>query len=342
MMRLVILAPNWLGDAVMALPAIADVRRSAPDATIVVAARPAIAPLFALVPGVNDTIELDRAPSSRGMWAWRALGSELAAGRFDSALVLPNSVHAALVASRAGIPERWGYRTDWRGALLTRAIHPPSGLHQGEYYQQLVRALGFPNGPVDPRVTVPPAAREAARMLLAESGWNGTAPLVALAPGAAYGGAKRWPTRYFGELAQTLVADGVQCVIIGAAADRETAAEVERWPEGSRSRSSILNLVGKTDLSMLAGVLSLCRALVTNDSGAMHLAAAIGINVTAIFGPTDEEATYPRTSSHEQQVTVLTHSVWCRPCMLRECPLDHRCLRGIPVSEALAATRQAL
>jgi heptosyltransferase-2 len=349
MTRLVILAPNWLGDAVMALPAIADVRRSAPDATIVVAARPAIAPLFALVPDVNDTIVLEQAASSRGVSAWRALGSELAGEGFDSALVLPNSVHAALVVARAGIPERWGYRTDWRGALLTRAIHPPSGLHQGEYYQQLVHALGFANGPVDPRVAVPAAAREAGRALLAASGWNGSAPLVALAPGAAYGGAKRWPPRYFGELAEALAADGVQCVVTGAAADRETAAEVACSPEVSRSRRPILNLVGKTDLSTIAGVLSLCRALVTNDSGAMHLAAAVGISVTAMFGPTDETATVPRAAgferratNSEQRVTVLTHSVWCRPCMLRECPLDHRCLRGIPPSSALAATRPSL
>src|SRR5205807_2036599 len=115
MTHLVILAPNWLGDAVMALPAIADVRRAAPGATIVVAARPAIAPLFALVPEVNGTIVLDRA--ARCLAAWRSLGSELTTRAFDSALLLPNSVHAALVVSRAGIPERWGYRTNWRGTL---------------------------------------------------------------------------------------------------------------------------------------------------------------------------------------------------------------------------------
>src|SRR6266852_3428016 len=146
MKHLVILAPNWLGDAVMALPAIADVRRAAPDATLTVAARPEVAPLFALVPGVNDTILLERRASIGDVGSWRAIGAELAQRGFDTALLLPNSIHSALVASRAGIPERWGYRTPFRGRLLTRAVARGSGMHQVEYYRQLVCALGFPNG----------------------------------------------------------------------------------------------------------------------------------------------------------------------------------------------------
>src|SRR6185295_16570786 len=116
---------------------------------------------------------------------------------FDAALLFPNSLHSALLVSRAGIPERWGYRAGWRRGLLTRAIERTAGLHQIDSYQQLVHALGFPNGPLEPRVVVPQPARDAANRLLAESGWNGQTPLVALAPGAAYGGAKRWPPEYF-------------------------------------------------------------------------------------------------------------------------------------------------
>src|SRR5258708_26430862 len=120
MKRLVILSPNWLGDAVMALPAIADVRRAAPDASITVAARVAVAPLFRLVPEVDDTILLTKPAAVHDVARWRALGAELPDGGFDTALAFPNSMHAALIASRAGIPERWGYRTGWRGRLLTR------------------------------------------------------------------------------------------------------------------------------------------------------------------------------------------------------------------------------
>jgi heptosyltransferase-2 len=340
MNHLVILAPNWLGDAVMALPAIADVRRAAPDATIAVAARSAIAPLFQLVPQVNETIVLPRPPAMRDIAAWRSLGAQLAGRRFDTALLFPNSLHSALLVSRAGIPERWGYRAGWRRGLLTRAIERTAGLHQVDYYQQLVHALGFPNGPLESRVTVPPSARDAATRLLAGSGWNGHTPLVALAPGAAYGGAKRWPPEYFAELADALAVDGVGSVMVGSAADAATADEIVRGRHADRDPESVAlhNLVGRTDLATLAGVLSLCRGLVTNDSGAMHLAAAVGTSVTAVFGPTDDTATRPIGDAH----AVLTHPVWCRPCMLRECPIDHRCMRGVTSAAVLDAARRVL
>jgi heptosyltransferase II len=333
MKRLVILAPNWLGDAVMALPAIADVRRLAVDAHITVAARPAIAPLFDLVPAVNDTIVLEHQASVVRVSSWGALGVELAGVGFDTALLLPNSLHAALVASRAGIPERWGYRTSWRGSLLTRAIHPQSGLHQVEYYQQLVHALGFPNGAIEPRVVVPDAARLAGARTLTEAGWAADAPLVAIAPGAAYGGAKRWPPQSFAEVADALAADGIQPVFVGSAADAQTGREV--LARMTRD-NAVLNLIGRTDLSTLAGVMTRCRALITNDSGAMHLGAAVGVPVTAVFGPTNERATRPIGDAH----TIVTHDVWCRPCMLRECPLNHQCMRGVTAGAVLLAARQ--
>jgi heptosyltransferase-2 len=334
MKRLVILAPNWLGDAVMALPAIADMRRAAPAASITVAARAPVAPLFALLPEVDDTLVLGGDAAET-----------LAEKKFDVALLLPNSTRAAIVVRRAGIPERWGYRTGWRRALLTRAVAPARGLHQVEYYQHLVHALGFANGPSEPRVTVSAEARETGRALLISSGWDPAVPLVAIAPGAAYGGAKRWPPAYFAELVDGLATDGVQCVMIGAAADAATASEIAKLV----ARLALLDLVGRTDLSTLAGVLANCRGIVTNDSGAMHLAAAIGISVAAMYGPTNEYATSPRTPNPdsrtpnpESRITILTHPVWCRPCMLRECPLDHRCMRGIAVATVLEAARSRL
>jgi heptosyltransferase-2 len=347
MKHLVILAPNWLGDAVMALPAIADVRRAAPGATITVAARPSVAPLFALVPEVDDTIVLERRASIGDVRRWRTIGAEVANRHFDIALLLPNSIHSALVASRAGIPERWGYRSAFRGRLLTRAVARGSGMHQVAFYQQLVRALGFDNGSPEPRVHVPDAARAEGDRLLADAGWDGNTPLVALAPGAAYGGAKRWAPESFAELAAALAADGVACVMIGSAADASTAADVGRAfsafarresERASAGQAGIMNLVGRTTLSALAGVLTRCRALVTNDSGAMHLAAAAGVAVTAVFGPTDERATRPMGDAH----TVIAHPVWCRPCMLRECPIDHRCMRGVHVATVLDAARRSL
>ena len=316
--RLVILAPNWLGDAVMALPAIADVRRAQADATIAIAARASVAPLFSLVDGIDATVPV---PANLA-------GADALVG-FDTALLLPNAFRSALVCWRAGVPERWGYRADGRGLLLTRAIdRPPRTVHQVEYYRHLVAALGFANGPSDPRVVVSDALREAGAQLLTSAGWNRRTPLVALAPGAAYGGAKRWPSEYFTQLASDLVRDGVQSVTIGSAADAKTTRDVR----------ATFDLVGKTDVPTLAGVLTHCRTLVTNDSGAMHLAAAAGVAVTAVFGPTRDRETHPVGDRH----AVLTHDVWCRPCMLRECPLDHRCMRGIAPSAVLASARRTL
>jgi lipopolysaccharide heptosyltransferase II len=334
MKRPVILAPNWLGDAVMALPAMADVRRAAPEARIAVAARASVAPLFHLVPDVDDVIVLEHRASLGRVTSWRQVGSELAGRGFDTAILLPNSMHAALIASRAGVPERWGYGTSWRSRLLTRAIHPPSGLHQAAYYQRLVEALGFANGSAAPRVKVPGDMVEAGGRLLGEAGWDRARPLAAIAPGAAYGGAKRWPSHAFAELVDALAADGVQSVLIGSVADASTVADVL-----ARVKSEgALNLTGRTDLPQLAGLLSHCRALVTNDSGAMHLAAAVGVSVTAVFGPTSERATRPLGDAH----VVITHDVWCRPCMLRECPLDHRCMTGIEPERVHAAARRSL
>lgn len=335
MTHLLILAPNWLGDAVMALSAIADVGRASPGATITVAARPGVAPLFSLVPGVQDVVRLEDEHDGHDT-SHRGLQDR----GFDTALLLPNSFHAALLASRARIPERWGYRTQFRGRLLTRAItRPPSGVHHVEYYQQLVRALGFDNGPGAPRLDVSAGTRAAGADALARAGWNGRAPLVAIAPGAAYGGAKRWPSASFAELARALGGDGVTTVMIGGPGDAATGREVEAHLGGA---GRLLNLMGATDLPLLAGVLVACRAVVSNDSGAMHLAAALGVRVTAVFGPTDERVTGPRGEVGPLAHVVLTHDVWCRPCLLRECPIDHRCMRGVGVHAVLAEARRTL
>jgi heptosyltransferase-2 len=326
--RALILAPNWLGDAVMALPAIADVRRGAPQAAIAIAARRNIAPLFGMVRDVDEVIALPDGVE-------RALGK-----RFDTAILLPNSFRAAVIVRSAAVPERWGYRTGWRGLLLTRAVaRAPTGIHQVEYYQHLTRELGFPSGPGEPRLDVASEIRAAAARTLEQAGWDGLAPLVVLAPGAAHGGAKRWAPESFAALARELASDGVLPVLVGSTMDARTGCAVESAAGGS----SVVNLIGRTDLPTLAGVLASARALVANDSGAMHLGAAIGTPVTALFGPTDERVTGPRAAlSSGSQSIVLTHPVWCSPCGLRECPLDHACMRGIAVGAVAGAVRRML
>ena len=325
--RLVVLAPNWLGDAVMALPAIADLRRSQPDSTIEIAARPAVAGLMPLVPGVDGSVVLGNRSSSI---------ASLKAGRYDAALLLPNSFRSAWLAWSAGVPERWGYAHELRSPLLTKAVAAPAHVHQAEYYQRLTTALGFPPGPLQPRLEVPSSARDRAREALREQGWDAVSPLVAVAPGAAYGGAKRWPARSFADVVDGLAGDGVTVVLVGAAADRAAGVELSSLLGGGRPP---IDLIGHTDLVMLPAVLAHCRALLTNDSGAMHVGAAVGIRVVAMFGPTNERETRPLGTGPS---TVLHTDVWCRPCMLRECPLTHRCMKEITPDAVLHEARTAL
>ena len=325
--RLLVLVPNWLGDAVMALPALADVGRASQDAEVAVAAHPSVAALFSMVPGVSEVI------AERGA-LWRDASTR--AEGFDAALVLRNSFRSALLPWRMGIRERWGYAGDCRTPLLTRAISRPSGVHQARYYQQLTESLRFPPGPLVSTVSVGSEQRASAARVLQDAGWNGTTRLLAFAPGAAYGGANRWPAHSFAEVASALASDGLVPVIVGSAAD---AAAGRDLAESLGAGVAPLNLVGRTDLPTLCGVLALSRGLVSNDSGAMHLAAAVGVPVVAVFGPTDETATHPiGRAPHE----VLTHDVWCRPCMLRECPLDHACMTKVAPEAVISAVRRLL
>ena len=318
-----VVAPNWLGDVVMALPAIADVRRHFASARLVVAARRSVADLFRLVPGVDSVATGDPA-------GVRDAGA-------STAILLPNSFASAWLVKRSGVPARWGYAADLRSPLLTRAVRRPrTPLHQGAYYQHLVRELGIETGPLEPALSIPADARQDARALLTARGWDGVGPLIVLAPGAAYGKAKQWIPSHVVRLVTDLAGDRqVTCVLVGSPGDAATTAAIRAAaPEEGRSR--ILDLAGATSLPVLAAILSLSRACVSNDSGAMHLAAAAGVPVVAIFGSTNERATSPLTRAGVR-AEVLTHPVWCRPCMLRECPIDHRCMTGIEPRQVLAA-----
>jgi heptosyltransferase-2 len=340
--RVLVVAPNWLGDAVMALPALGDVREHFPAAALAVAARPGVARLFELARGVDEVIEL----ASRGRFSRSALQADadrLRQGGFDVALLLPNSFSSALTVSRAGIGERWGYLTDWRGRLLTRRIPRPRGGHQVAYYRDLVRALGIAPARDPLPIVVTEDDRIAAAERLRELGWDGGRRLVGLAPGAAYGMAKQWPPSSFAALVAMLRdAHGTVAVLVGTGADRHAAAEIAR---ARFATEDLIDLTGRTDLRQLAATMSLCRAFVSNDSGAMHLAAALGVPVTAVFGPTDDRETAPRgRRGGPQPRVVVVNEVWCRPCMLRECPVDHRCMRGLDpslVAEASAAALRA-
>jgi len=325
-----VVAPNWLGDAVMALPAFADIRRHFPAAHVAVAARPSVAPMFAMVTGVDELVTLPGGGGLRAWTGWRADVRALETGSFDTAILLPNSYGTARIALKAGIPERWGYAADMRGGMLTRAIQKPgAGLHQRAYYQALTAALGIPEGP--PFAAIHPN-RDKARQLLRDIGLDLDEPFVVFAPGAAYGRAKQWLPERYAELAGLIINErGWSVLMVGAGVDRSACDDIERrLPKTGTRTNRLIDFCGKSDLPTLAGILGEARAVVSNDSGAMHLAAAVGTKVIAVFGPTREKQTSPLLSGPgAPQPIVVTHDVFCRPCMLRECPIDHRCMRRI-------------
>jgi heptosyltransferase-2 len=308
---LVIVAPNWLGDAIFALPAIRDLRRHFADQPLTIAARASVAPVYRAVSGIDRLTVLER-------------GKEASQLRADIGILFPNSFRSAWMLKRAGVKERWGYRSDFRSLLLTRAVRRPSKrVSFPEYYLQLVRGLGIETGPLTAQLTLPASVRAAALKLLQDRGWNPGQPLVGVAPGAAFGHAKRWLPARFAELADSLSRDdNAACVILGRSEDRDAVRE-----KGSRS---IIDLVGATDLTMLMGVISHCRVVVANDSGALHLASALGVAAVGIYGPTDERYSAPiAPDAGAHRFTAISESVFCRPCFLADCPIDHRCMKRI-------------
>jgi heptosyltransferase-2 len=308
----------------MALPAAAAARAAFPSAHITVAAPASIAPIF-------EEQTLARQDSVVSIAKRDREADDLGAGSFDAALLFPNSFGSAWKARQAGIPQRWGFSGAFRRPILTRAVkRPVETIHQSAYYLALVRGLGIPAEDVTASLTVRPETLRRSHDLLARHGLHADDLLVGFAPGAAYGHAKRWPPGRVAELITRVSREHhAVSVLVGAGGDRDAAREIESLlPPDVR----VVNLIGRTDLRQLAGVLARCRAFVSNDSGAMHLAAAIGVPVAAIFGPTDDRVTAP-LGQHD----VLIHQVFCRPCMLRDCPIDHRCMKGITVDAVFNA-----
>lgn len=339
--RLVIRPPNWLGDAVLSLPALAALRTHFASANLTIAAVPSVAALFLESTDVrpDDILVLPR-KSRDGAAALRA-------GQFELGILFPNSFGSAWLFRRAGIPQRWGIARDARGWLLTRrsvrdaaARRGPRHEHHIDYYRHLVRGLGIPCGDGPPVLRASEASRAAAATLLEKARVDTDARIVGVAPGAAYGQAKQWPPARMAELMARLIRErDVTCVVVGAAHDRDAGREIESWlrAHAPECQTRVVNLVGRTDLGGLVGLASMSRVFVSNDSGAMHIAAAAGRAVVAMFGSTDERITRPVGRGD-----VLTADVFCRPCHMRDCPIDHRCMKRISVEAAFAAVSRHL
>ena len=334
--RLVVRAPNWLGDAVMAIPAMAALRAAYPESHVTIAAPASVAPLFhEKTPAAPDAV--------LALAGGRSAVDAMRSGRFDACVLMPNSFRSAWDARSAGIPERWGFRSSGRGWMLTRAVAKPGRretVHQADYYRALVRGLGLGCGDRAPEISATSNSVERADALLRQQRWPADARYFVVMPGAAYGQAKQWPAERMAETAARLVREhAVRCIVLGAAGDRPAARAIESWlrEHAPLEAPLVLDLTGQTSLGALIGLLSRAELCVSNDSGGMHVAAALGRPVVAIFGPTNERATRP-LGDH----TVLTESVFCRPCMLRDCPIDHRCMKRITVDRVVEAATSRL
>lgn len=321
--RLLVRAPNWVGDVVLSLPALRDLRRSFAAARLEVLARPWVADLYRAVPGVDAVRE------SRGH------GPDATAlrGAADLAVILPNSFAAALTLWRAGIPERWGYGTDGRALLLTRRCRVPDtvrGRSQVYYYRAMLEGLGLAvEGPPDTSLTCPQEWASRGQALLADEG-----PWIGVNPGAFYGTAKRWAPERFAAAAELVARrTGARVAVVGGPAERPLGEAI-----ADQLRTPVRVLCGETGLGELVGVLSRLRLLLTNDSGPMHLAAALGIPLVAVFGSTDWRETAPVGGSSR----LVREPVECAPCLLRECPIDHRCMTRVGVDRVAEAALELL
>jgi len=336
-LRTLVVAPNWVGDCLMAEPVFRALAASGRELTVL--ARRPLQPLLALFTGVTAT--LDRGTDEATLAAIRAREAS-GAGPFDEAVILPNSFRAAWLLSRAGIARRYGYRAEFRGPLLAPAVARPRGRRpQIEDYRELLTALGAPP-PASwiPRLELSPALLARGRERLERAHLSATdGAFVGLAPGAEWGASKRWPMRHWADLAHELrrrIPGVREAIFVGP---KETWLGVRVHEESGK----IHPLLGPDlDLAGLAATLAHLDLLVTNDSGPMHLAAALGVPCVALFGPTDRRRTAPAGGAGAGHV-VLDRELWCSPCFRRRCPLlHHGCLRGIGVDAVATAAERAL
>jgi heptosyltransferase-2 len=329
-----VVGPSWVGDMVMAQSLLITLERERRAAAIDVLAPAWSLPLIRRMPQVREAIEL---PVKHGELAlstrWRT-GRELRARRYGRALVLPRSFKAALVPFFAGIRERVGWRGEMRYGLLTDLRTLDAALLT-QTAQRFV-ALGLPRGaPQPPPVPEPRLVVDTAnqRRLLEDFGLAPVPPVVGMMPGAEYGPAKCWPIERYGELAARLTGAGRQVWIFGSAKDEPAGAAI-----AAACTQGVVNLCGRTRLEDVVDLLALAPVAVTNDSGLMHVAAAVGTHVVALYGSSSPRYTPPLT----RRATVLYRGIYCSPCFERECPLGHfRCMLEMEVGDVLAAVEKA-
>ncbi|MEQ1604651.1 MAG: lipopolysaccharide heptosyltransferase II [Pyrinomonadaceae bacterium] len=337
-MKILVRGTNWIGDAVMSIPALRELRRIFPDAKITLHTRSWADGLFRDAAFIDELVTFDR-----HKWKIKDVldNSDFLKGDlYDLALLFPNSFESALTTYLSRIPKRFGYNKDLRGLLLTEPIAVPewkNRRHEVFYYLNLVseiekRVLGrdtvsaaFP----DISLEVSEGRRSEARRKLAEFGVDPLKNTVALGVGSTNSLAKRWPAERYAELADRLQRDAdVNVILIGSKEEIDVAEIV-----AGLCKVKPINIAGKTDLSEAVSILAAIDLLISNDMGLAHVAPAVGTETIVIFGPTNPETTRP----FSEKALLIRKDVDCSPCMLRDCPIDHRCMTRISVDEVFAA-----
>jgi heptosyltransferase-2 len=340
-MKILIRATNWIGDAIMALPALRVVRERFPEAKITILARPSVADLYRGQKISDELIAYDPKGAHAGLGGRERLAQELRAHGFDVALLLQNAFDAAWLAWRAGIPQRIGYARDGRSLLLTKRIPVPRPgeipPHEQFYYLELLRRVGWIDAlPQETCVKLNVLAEYARRAeeALISAGARKNVARIAIGAGASYGSAKCWPPDRFAVFVNRFrTRTDADVILFGTAAEQQVSDAIAAGINGPS-----ISLVGKTTTADLPALLSRCQLFVGNDSGAMHVAAAVGLPVVAVFGPTDPHGTAPITA----RCTIIQEKPYCSPCFLRRCPIDHRCMTRVQPEAVDAAARNWL
>ena len=334
--------PNWLGDAVMCEPALRGLQRLFPHAQISLLVKSAVADLFAGHPALTRVLTYDVNGHHAGLSGKWVLAGELRQQGFDMAVLFQNAFEAAFLTFLAGVPRRYGYATDGRSLLLSNPVAVPDRhrlVHQVRYYWDLLKPLGLTGDPSAPELVVFPEEEQAMAGRFAKGGLTETDVVVGVNPGSTYGGAKRWLPERFAEVTERLCRtiresreQEVSVVIFGAKGEERLGQEI-----ASHLSFRSLVLSGATTIRELMAAVKRCAVLLTNDTGPMHIAAAFQVPVVAIFGSTDWRTTSPFGSAH----AIVRQPVDCAPCLLRECPIDHRCMTRVTVDQVHeAATKQ--
>ena len=342
--RILIRGVNWIGDAVLTLPAVRSIRRAFPDAHIAILVKPWVADLFKENRDIDEIILYDEC--YRGLRGRIRLAKKLREQNFDIAILLQNAFNAALITWLARIPKRIGYKRDSRSLLLTDAVPINPDIleqHQVYYYLDLLNSAGIKTSETEPYISLSETERKWARDHLSSFFSDSSTPLIGINPGAAYGSAKRWLPERFAELIiKIFTGMNGRVIIFGSESEKEIAneiiTEINRLNIENYS-SRLLIMSGKTDLRELAALISECDAFITNDSGPMHMASALLVPVIAIFGSTSPVKTGPFGHIHK----IISTDIPCSPCMKRVCPDEHlKCMTEITAGELFTALKEVL